>query len=52
MRRLALILTKLSFDKDFNETSGPFHRFRQFAWIIGLLTLRITIDRIYVGKDV
>ena len=32
--------------------SGRFDRFRQFAWIPGLLTLRIAIDRIYLGNDV
>ena len=32
--------------------SGRFDRFRQFAWILGLLTLRITIDRIYLENDV
>ena len=26
--------------------------FGQFAWIIGLLTLRITTDRTYLRKDV
>ena len=32
--------------------SGRFDRFRQFARIIGFLTLRVTIDRIYSGNDV
>ena len=35
------ILTKLS-------TAGNFKSFGQFAWIIGLVTLRITTDRAHI----
>ena len=47
MRRADRILTKLSIAENFKEwTLG------QFAWIIGLVTLRITTDRTYLRKDV
>ena len=47
MRRVGQILTKLSIAENFKEWT-----FGQFAWIIGLLTLRITTDRTYLRKDV
>ena len=47
MRRVGPILTKLSIAENFNEWT-----FGQFAWIIGLVTLRITTDRTYLRKDV
>ena len=47
MRRVSQILTKLSIAENFKEWT-----FGQFAWIIGLLTLRITTDRTYLRKDV
>ena len=47
MRRADRILTKLSIAENFKEwTLG------QFAWIIGLVTLRITTDRTYLQKDI
>ena len=47
MRRVRQIFTKLSIAANFKEWT-----FGQFAWIIGLVTLRITTDRIYLRKDV
>ena len=47
MRRVGQILTKLSIAENFKEWT-----FGQFAWIIGLVTLRITTDRTYLRKDV
>ena len=47
MRRVGQTLTKLSIAENFKEWT-----FGQFAWIIGLLTLRITTDRTYLRKDV
>ena len=47
MRRADRILTKLSIAENFKEwTLG------QFAWIIGLVTFRITNDRTYLRKDI
>ena len=47
MGRVGQILTKLSIAENFKEWT-----FGQFAWIIGLVTLRITTDRTYLRKDV
>ena len=47
MKRVGQILTKLSIAENFKEWT-----FGQFAWIIGLVTLRITTDRTYLRKDV
>ena len=45
--RSPLRLTKLLIAENFKEWT-----FGQFAWIIGLVTLRITTDRTYLRKDV
>ena len=47
MRRVGQILTKLLIAENFKEWT-----FGQFAWIIGLVTLRITTDRTYLRNDV
>ena len=47
MRRVGRILAKLSIAENFKEWT-----FGQFAWIIGLVTLRYITLRTYLQKDV
>ena len=47
MRRVGQILTKLSIAENFKEWT-----FGQFAWIIGLVTLRYITLRTYLQKNV